>query len=1038
MYPDSEAAQAALLAYARRHGSAPADEFVRFARLVELCAPQATPAQARLTPVLARGLLTSAMAQVGPGPFGAAVRSPAFLDSVLQVIRHLRLNDVDPASLRDALAAHHAARRVHFVAACWAVMEEKKRQAGVRDHDDDVALATEACLAALPERLRPYSRIEVYGLYDESPRRRKFWAALGRAAGEASRPLVLQFVRSAHPSVDGLPDNLATHFERAWAQSPLHELVFDHADERPFNNLVGAALDSRAGREGDRRPRFFHAPTPAGETAELARRCRVLLEAGTAPERIAVFVTDPRTESHGFARAFEAAGVPLEAAPATPLLNTAAGHLACAIPELMAAAFPAELMAEFLDSQHAARVHSGTRHARAIFTAAGVYDNARGATRTEGAYRVRLGQLAERTRPDETRSPTRAQVDDVRTRAALLIDTARTLPRRAPLAVLVDAWWQVVLALGLAQPPPSERSALDDVTLAEAEATDALAAERLVQLRDELRRAAGEPAAALDEVSLEDFGRWLVRAAAEHSVVHPSSRRGGVQLLAYRSALTREFEHVFCAGLVDAVFPRREGSLPLVTDAERRATNEAVPGAFRLFTGDAERLSVALAEDRLWMHAATAAATQSLTLSFSTSDGDGHAQQPSVFFEGPRRLANAQVDAAPALNAISLEQAVGHDEFELAVALDGVSPAETRWSEPLASPADLRAALGARPFFRRLARASAQEFERYRFFQNADAAAGTYSGDFRASPRLSALLAFGPDAPLNASTLQAWATCRFKGACAHVLRLRGGEEASEEALPREESNFEHELLARAAAWLKDHGRFQPNGVVHEPDAREAVEAVAAAVIAAFEAESSTGHPLVWNLQKQAGRERVVRMLQEPFPVKGEIAAQPDRFEFQFGDPRAPRPFDRVALGSPPTGQAPVFVKGRIDRIDRGPSGTFVIDYKRTVDKARLVDAYLVTDFQLPLYAWVLEQAGESVVDAAWMGLRKTEGVPLSEVRDAERAAETPPLEAMWREVAGVRSGAWGPHSKDCAHCDFAAVCRISARLVRTDDGGGDA
>ncbi len=118
------------------------------------------------------------------------------------------------------------------------------------------------------------------------------------------------------------------------------------------------------------------------------------------------------------------------------------------------------------------------------------------------------------------------------------------------------------------------------------------------------------------------------------------------------------------------------------------------------------------------------------------------------------------------------------------------------------------------------------------------------------------------------------------------------------------------------------------------------------------------------------------------------------------------------------------LKGRIDRMDRGPDGRAIIDYK-TGSVPGAEDVEQGEAVQLPFYAML---AGEGIAQVEYVALDQHTGVTaratlsgteLAALRDAN--AER--LRTLYDEIAAGRSlPAWGD-SQTCRWCDMAGVCR---------------
>lgn len=131
-----------------------------------------------------------------------------------------------------------------------------------------------------------------------------------------------------------------------------------------------------------------------------------------------------------------------------------------------------------------------------------------------------------------------------------------------------------------------------------------------------------------------------------------------------------------------------------------------------------------------------------------------------------------------------------------------------------------------------------------------------------------------------------------------------------------------------------------------------------------------------------------------------------------------------------TSGADVVLVGRIDRIDRGPGGDSIIDYKT----GRLPDAGALTageQVQLPFYTLLVDNVVDEVL---YLGLhddrvddtRRLSGAELSAVRDQQRAR----LTGLYSQIEGIGLPAWGDE-KTCSYCSMEGMCR---KQMWTDRG----
>jgi ATP-dependent helicase/nuclease subunit B len=133
----------------------------------------------------------------------------------------------------------------------------------------------------------------------------------------------------------------------------------------------------------------------------------------------------------------------------------------------------------------------------------------------------------------------------------------------------------------------------------------------------------------------------------------------------------------------------------------------------------------------------------------------------------------------------------------------------------------------------------------------------------------------------------------------------------------------------------------------------------------------------------------------------------------------------------PTGQR---LRGRLDRIDRCPGGTAIVDYK-TGSMPRQAEVDSGEDVQLASYALLADPPPVRVeylqVDGEVRSRACLEGTQLSQLASAvgERLA------AVLTEMeAGAALPAWGD-ADTCRYCEMDGLCRKQAWLEATDTAG---
>jgi ATP-dependent helicase/nuclease subunit B len=117
------------------------------------------------------------------------------------------------------------------------------------------------------------------------------------------------------------------------------------------------------------------------------------------------------------------------------------------------------------------------------------------------------------------------------------------------------------------------------------------------------------------------------------------------------------------------------------------------------------------------------------------------------------------------------------------------------------------------------------------------------------------------------------------------------------------------------------------------------------------------------------------------------------------------------------------VEGRLDRLDAGPDGLRVIDYKLGApERLRRIAAAPDRAAQLALYAWIARARGE-VAQAGYLSLRRdaVTWVPLAAAAGTVLQAWR---EALPRYLARIEAGAAMTASGvECEHCASRGLCR---------------
>jgi superfamily I DNA/RNA helicase/RecB family exonuclease len=1070
VYPDADRVEDALLSAASAGtGFVDGSSFLTFGELLESLEGARELQRRPCSPLTARIVLWSAAQRLGPGPFGDFVQEPAFARGALDLVFELKAGNVSPGELAravDALPAASRTDRALHLAHLYAAYEQRMAELKLADREDLLVGAVRRLRrAGLPDPLRRFTRLEIHDLYDLPPLRRELLFALARACESARIHLLIELPGAGSAAVDMAVDPVLGAIERFGAELTFldahkADLV---AEGRPLAPL-GAHLfraDAKKGAAAELRDRLdlFSAASEGEECRHLARLLASMVDRGVPPEQLAVAWRDLGDEAERMVEALEELGVPARIRRGAPLTSTAAGRVALSLPLLVDDAFPAGEVARLLSCRYLPEISRPEVDAPArLLQLASVRDDRVGARGGKGAYEVRLTALADRQ--DRRREGSGWAARQLLQHCQKLFTICRQMPAEATANQLLVRWWRAVHDLGLPkalerpEPRGSEGTRLGRAVL-RALARDQAASEALQAMYRELHVALDQSGAGSARMSLRCFHRWLLDAALDFNLAPRGPRAGAVRVLDLREVVGRQYAHVCVAGLTDGRLPGRQMPSPLFPDEDRRRVNQILKrDAFRLSTGELDgRAPWRVAEDRLLFYLALAASRGGATLSFARSTAAGQEQIASPFLTEVERLTSARV-VKRELRPVPLLDEVRHPgQLRERVAMEVLGIPALR-----VSPADPAASAMGRHFARqewlKVAGELADiEAERLRFFSDPNREVGAHTGLVAArdlEEEIRGRFRFGPDRPLSASALTRYANCLFQGFAASVLGLEEPEEVGEEIDPRGKGSYWHQVLEDLFPRLKEAGllRRPPEEI---PD--ETIDAALEVATRRAEERLHVGHPALWRIDRERARAMVRRVLRSegnglPFPHH-----EPDHAELSFGRSDSPSGWRSVVIPGV-AGEQDVYLEGKIDRLDRGPSGYAVVDYKSgSVRKGDLKKDLLETQFQLPLYLYAARSAGaKGAVHAAWLGLKNGQTATLAEVLEAARAGtledllsadpavrERADLEgkknlanAVHRVVAELRQGHFPARPRDCEYCAHRAVCRISDRRLEEE------
>jgi ATP-dependent helicase/nuclease subunit B len=1084
--PDSERVEQRLLDESLVTPFVDARGVCTLSQVVEACEPSRWSCLAPASPLLVRAHITEA-APLAERAFGPVARGAEFAAQVHALLSQLRTQAATAQQLLHAASQASAGlgARLGALAELWTKVDAALAARGQVDPGGLVAIATERLLAeGLPPRLAQVSSIVVRFLHELSPARLRFLEALATACHRAGVAFELWWPASGEPSADVFVLDAVRQVEARW--QALDAEAFPEVADSSLGWVGAAAFASAPVKRAAPGLSLFSAASVREEAREIARRVRLLVNDGAAPEGIAVVLRDLAPDTERLVEALADVGVPARARLGVPLPASPVGRVALGLLELADDDFPAEAVAALLESRYVTLLADGAAPPRRTFAEAGARDDALGAAGSRGAYEVRLaahqarlqrpeaegdvgvsrgsGVRGERSGEREARQSRRdaaSAVGLLREAVARLLAIVRSVPDEAPAAVLLEAFWQAVQALGLldalARADGAHADGLLGRELERAVARDQASGEALTRLVADVRTSLRDSGLGRRVMRRRDFARWLRHAAAEENLYTRGPRTAAVALLDAREIAGRRFQHVFLAGLIDGRFPGRAPPQPLLSDAERGVVNQ-LAGAplFRLGVADGElRLPARLAEDRLLFHLVLASASTSATLSRPRFDDAGRELLGSPFLDGVRQVVEGvEEPVLPRTSLPSLDAAVTEAELRARVALEVLCPGGTRQTPADARREALAVSLRGEPWLEEARRVAAAEAERLTFFSEEARPAGPFSGQVSPPDEVLGRLAFPAERPASAAELNAWGQCAFRGLGLYVLGLKGPEASGEEPDARVDGTFLHAVLELLLPALRAEGLLR-QAKVDDATLTRHVDAAVRVAAQKTQARSPTGHPELWGLRQERTARLVRRLVQDGEVLLPFGAVQTVEPEQRFGEERDNAPgLERVPLPATLEGEREVFVRGRVDRVDLRDELVGVVDYKsKAGGRGELAEALLVADFQLPLYLWALrqQQPGKALA-GAWVGVKerralRVEGVLEAREGDVATLLATAPserrrladegrpnlLNAVHGLLARLRTGDFGARATSCRHCDLKAVCRISTRKLGDEE-----
>jgi ATP-dependent helicase/nuclease subunit B len=1028
-------------------------------RLLQTTGPGITPLSRAAQRMIARTVIDEAVASETLPYFGPIAETSGFLDLVLGLIAELKRDETEPDD---------------FAKAC-------RKRNSPRDAE----------LIALYRRYQ--ERLTDLALYDAEGR---FWAArLKLAGGErgAFDPLTLLiadgFADFTQPQYEIL-EHLASYAERVLISLPLEQPTL-RTDLFAKSHKALAEIRRRCAvevvtfpdgdssdksvppRRGDRLPtalrhvadHLFDNPRtvpqladatgieiiaaggPAGETRAVAERVKRLLLEGVPPEAIVIGTRSLDDEGADLTRTFEAAGIPTSCETATRFAQTAIGRALFAV-----------LQTELQDwafNSLSAVVRSNYFRPRWDFSCDGPAIEA--TIRVLRRYQLgsdrqhilkRLAKLSELSSEPDSRKPKRQErKEEIWTAAQLLrsfSDATARLRTPKDLSGWVDCLIGVASELGIEPLRKVEAASASAQIRSELAERD----RRVWDALCEVLREAAQIRELLDdrrEMSLAEFARLLRDLFESQALVGSPGERGRVRVVEAADVRNLNVPYLFLMGLSEASFPRGRRDDCFYSASDRRTF-------LRNDRSHAEP-STPQQDEMLLFYSIVTRARRTLTLSYPSVSAAGQPLFPSAYVSAIRDLFyRAAIQPSPKIDldpVPSRARAMSVEDLRL-VATDEVHAGRPGL---LRAMADLPVAEGAVRGVLATAAMNACRFEERGFT--------SFEGLLENTATVSHLAdRFKSEYQFSATQLERYATCPFRFLLSDVLDLEPHEPIEPEIDPRRRGLALHRVLAD----LHGPGEGQPPSA-HD---RAALAAVLRDLVAGQFAVGTEIPAYERALQAaelefaERFADLYCRQAEEYLTAVGsgwDELPSPRFVELSFGklpdvepSPEDAAPLPHVTFGPQ---DAPVRVRGRIDRIDvgrRGGRDAFtVIDYKtRWAPRFQFADIGAGRALQLAIYAAAARRSGlldpeASVFQMAYwtltlagcvVGLKgKSRALEMMEpelVADIERTLD----DVVPRIVERLRSGQFPVVNADddCGKwCPYSMVCRVGqVRSVATD------
>ena len=893
--------------------------------------------------------------------FKSVADFPGFVEVIAQLIRELKLCEVEPARFSAALERKGASRRDKEVGTVYARYQRELHRRNLYDTEGGYWIAaqilrekgcqelqntelmvidgfqtfTSAELTLVEELSRFIRHIVVTLDYDSDPGRETLFAAL-------SRTYVLLKER--------FPQVRETRMEAASGNSPLAVLERELFRKRSSGSTpIPVTHDEIT---------IIKAPSELREVQEICREAkRLIVKSGYRPENIAVIFRDLDVYGPLARDEFERYGLPCRIGTAQPLSSNPAVKTALNVLAILEHDWERDVVIRLVKSNY---VRFDGKWSVLLPDWIERWARAAGIVRTRDRW---LEQLERKMRALESQKGVRdaeeplseddlrahgeqrreslAQIQEVLAFVRELGNVLDVVPGEGDTAAYVTAICEVIEWLGI-EDAVLEASGLTIIK------RDTTAYERLVEVLRELERA--ETHATAVQWNLREFCTSLRHILERERAPERASQEGSISVLDVHHARHYKFPVIFIGGMVERVFPRRHDEDPLYNDAARR---ELARYGVRLQERGAKNV-----EEMFLFYTAITRGTDRVYLTYPTSDAQGQPRMASFYLDDVRAV------VAPVQR-----------------------PAEMAYSEPVPTADDIWNSpdLGEWLFSALWNRGGERErpdprhavalYDRTVQANNGlvkETLAHAFIEDRRESTELpdeyDGVLSepqvldqvnrkYSQEYVFSASALDDYGCCPFMYFCRRVLGLEPVEKPEEGLAAIDRGTLYHEILWRFYTKLRDERNADTR--LSEKEREPLLERMIRAAryeCDKLEKTGLVGNPSLWALTRRSVERNLERFVDHEIANREKNRERrPAYFELCFGTALRP-PYDNASVEEPMIING-IRLAGKIDRVDlvETDNTCAVVDYKTGNAGTSWREVAEGRSFQLPIYWFACEE-----------------------------------------------------------------------------------